>query len=85
MCIGMPGWISFEHIRDGHPTSPGTTSGVIARLVAIVSAAGSMNLVTSTILGYTGDALDCWRVNLKYKFDFDDTLDVIGLHLIAAI
>lgn len=84
-CVGMLGWISLERIRDGHPTSLGAASGVIAGLVTITPAAGDMNPVTSIILGYIGGALACWGVGLKYKFNFDDTLDVVGLHLVAAM
>ncbi|OFM49361.1 ammonium transporter [Corynebacterium sp. HMSC064H12] len=84
-CVGMLGWISLERIRDGHPTSLGAASGVIAGLVTITPAAGDMNPVTSIILGYIGGALGCWGVGLKYKFNFDDTLDVVGLHLVAAM
>ena len=84
-CVGMLGWISLERIRDGHPTSLGAASGVIAGLVTITPAAGDMNPVTSIILGYIGGVVACWGVGLKYKFNFDDTLDVVGLHLVAAM
>ena len=84
-CLGMLGWISLERFRDGHPTSLGAASGVIAGLVTITPAAGDMNPVTSIILGYIGGVLACWGVGLKYKFNFDDTLDVVGLHLVAAM
>ncbi|MDO5029312.1 MAG: ammonium transporter [Corynebacterium sp.] len=84
-CVGMLGWITLERIRDGHATSLGAASGVIAGLVTITPAAGDMNPVTSIILGYIGGALACWGVSLKYKFNFDDTLDVVGVHLVAAL
>lgn len=84
-CMGMLGWISLEAVRDGRPTSLGAATGVIAGLVAITPAAGDMNPVTSLLLGYVGGALACWGVNLKYRFNFDDTLDVVGVHLVAAL
>ncbi|WP_053413281.1 ammonium transporter [Corynebacterium lactis] len=84
-CAAMLGWLGLERVRDGHATSLGAASGVVAGLVTITPAAGDMTPLTSIILGAIGGALGCWGVGLKYRFGFDDTLDVVGVHLVAAL
>lgn len=81
----MMGWLAYERFRDGHATSLGAASGVVAGLVTITPAAGDMHPLTSIILGAIGGVLGAWGVGLKYKFKFDDSLDVVGVHLVAAL
>lgn len=81
----MLGWMAVELIRDKAATSVGAASGVVAGLVAITPAAGSLSPVSSVILGAIGGALACWGVGLKYTFGFDDSLDVVGVHLVAGL
>ncbi|WP_459589323.1 ammonium transporter [Corynebacterium camporealensis] len=81
----MIGWIVVESIRDKRATSLGAASGVVAGLVTITPAAGAMTPVTSLLLGAIGGALACLGVGLKYKFGFDDSLDVVGVHLVAGL
>ena len=81
----MLGWLLVERLRDGHATSLGAASGVVAGLVTITPAAGDMTPVTSIILGAIGGMLGSWGVSLKFKFGYDDTLDVVGVHLVAAL
>ncbi|MBZ8178078.1 ammonium transporter [Corynebacterium poyangense] len=81
----MLGWLLIEKLRDGHPTSLGAASGVVAGLVAITPAAGNLTPVTSIILGAIGGGLACLGVGLKYRFRFDDSLDVVGVHLVAGL
>lgn len=81
----MLGWLAVERIRDGHATSLGAASGVVAGLVAITPAAGALTPVTSIILGAIGGVLAAFGVGLKYKFGFDDSLDVVGVHLVAGL
>ncbi|ALC06250.1 putative ammonia channel [Corynebacterium deserti GIMN1.010] len=81
----MLGWLAVEKIRDGKATSLGAASGVVAGLVAITPAAGSLTPVTSLILGVIGGGLACLGVGLKYRFGFDDSLDVVGVHLVAGL
>lgn len=81
----MMGWILVESIRDKAATSLGAASGVVAGLVTITPAAGALTPVTSLILGAIGGALACLGVGLKYKFGFDDSLDVVGVHLVAGL
>ncbi|NDO89188.1 ammonium transporter [Cellulosimicrobium cellulans] len=79
------GWLATEKIRDGHATSLGAASGVVAGLVAITPAAGSLSPLGSIILGVVAGVLSALAVGLKYKWGYDDSLDVVGVHLVAGL
>ena len=81
----MLGWLLAERIRDGHATSLGAASGVVAGLVAITPAAGSVHPLGAVALGAVAGILSALAVGLKYRFGFDDALDVVGVHLVAGI
>ncbi len=81
----MLGWLAVEKIRDGHSTSLGAASGVVAGLVTITPAAADLTPVTAIIIGVIGGILSALGVGLKYKFGYDDSLDVVGVHLVAAL
>jgi Amt family ammonium transporter len=81
----MLGWLVVERIRDGHPTSVGAASGIVAGLVAITPACGALSPVGSLILGAIAGALSALAIGLKYKFGYDDSLDVVGVHLVAGL
>ncbi|MDO5513509.1 ammonium transporter [Corynebacterium sp.] len=81
----MLGWVLVERIRDTRPTSLGAASGVVAGLVTITPAAGALTPVTALILGFIGGILACLGVGLKYRFGYDDSLDVVGVHLVAGL
>ncbi len=80
----MLGWLAVEKLRDGYATSLGASSGLVAGLVAITPAAGTLTPVTSILLGLGGGVFSCFGVSLKYRFNYDDSLDVVGVHLVAA-
>ncbi|MGP5929124.1 ammonium transporter [Corynebacterium glyciniphilum] len=84
-CAAMLGWLLVERLRDGHTTSLGAASGVVAGLVSVTPAAGDLTPLTAIILGAIGGALAAVGVGLKYRFKFDDSLDVVGVHLVAGI
>lgn len=79
------GWLVTEKIRDGHATSLGAASGVVAGLVAITPAAGALDPVGSLALGVVAGVLSALAVGLKYRLGFDDSLDVVGVHLVAGL
>lgn len=79
------GWLLVEKLRDGHATSIGAASGVVAGLVAITPACGSLSPVGSLGLGAVAGALAALAVGLKYRFGYDDSLDVVGVHLVAGL
>ena len=79
------GWLLTEKIRDGHATSLGAASGVVAGLVAITPACSSVSPVGAIILGAVAGVLCALAVGLKYKFGYDDSLDVVGVHLVGGL
>lgn len=81
----MLGWLLVERIRDGHPTSVGAASGIVAGLVAITPACGALSPVGSLMLGAIAGVLSALAISLKYKFGYDDSLDVVGVHLVAGL
>jgi Amt family ammonium transporter len=81
----MIGWVVTEKIRDGHPTTLGAASGAVAGLVAITPAAGFVSPVGSIILGLIAGAVCCLATAMKFRFGFDDALDVVGVHLVGGV
>jgi Amt family ammonium transporter len=84
-CAAILGWLLTEKIRDGHATSLGGASGAVAGLVAITPACSALNPVTSIIVGVIAGVLCALAVGLKYKFGYDDSLDVVGVHLVGGL
>jgi Amt family ammonium transporter len=78
-------WLLTERIRDGHATSLGGASGVVAGLVAITPACSSVNVIGALAIGATAGVLCALAVGLKFKFGFDDSLDVVGVHLVGGL
>jgi Amt family ammonium transporter len=81
----MLGWLLAERFRDGHPTTLGAASGAVAGLVAITPAAGFISPVGSIILGVITGVVCCYATGIKFKFGFDDALDVVGVHLVGGV
>jgi Amt family ammonium transporter len=77
------GWIIVEWIRDGKPTMVGSSSGAVAGLVAITPACGFITPWAATLLGLVAGAVCALAVSLKYRFGFDDSLDVVGVHFVG--
>ncbi|OYD69398.1 ammonium transporter [Rhodococcus sp. OK302] len=84
-CAGILAWLLTERIRDGHATSLGAASGAVAGLVAITPAAGTLSPVGSIFLGAVAGILSALAVGLKFRFGFDDSLDVVGVHLVSGL
>jgi Amt family ammonium transporter len=84
-CAAILGWLLLEKLRDGKPTSVGAASGAVAGLVAITPACGSLSPVGSIILGAVVGLTCAYAVGLKYRFGFDDSLDVVGVHLVGGV
>ena len=79
------GWILVEKIRDGHYTSLGAASGVVAGLVAITPACAFVAPWAAVVIGLLAGALCALAVGLKYRLGYDDSLDVVGVHLVGGI
>lgn len=88
--IGAPaaavlGWLAVERFKDGRPTSVGAASGAVAGLVAITPACAFLTPGWAIVLGLVAGAVCALAVELKYRWGFDDSLDVVGLHLVAGV
>lgn len=79
------GWLLVEKLRDGHATSLGAASGAVAGLVAITPACSALTPVWSLVLGLIAGMICAMAVGLKYRFGIDDSLDVVGVHLVGGI
>ena len=84
-CAAMMGWLVVEKVRDGHATSVGAASGVVAGLVAITPACGALSPLGSIALGVVAGGLSALAVGLKFRLGYDDSLDVVGVHLVAGL
>ncbi|GAA0279495.1 ammonium transporter [Cryptosporangium japonicum] len=78
-------WLVVEKVRDKHATTLGAASGAVAGLVAITPACGSVNPVGALIVGLLAGAVCALAVGLKYRLGFDDSLDVVGVHLVGGL
>ena len=78
-------WLLVEKLRDKHATTLGAASGAVAGLVAITPACGSINPLGALILGLIAGAVCALAVGLKYRAGFDDSLDVVGVHLVGGL
>ena len=78
-------WLVVEKIRDGKPTSVGAASGAVAGLVAITPACASLTPGWAIVLGIVAGVICALAIDLKYKLGFDDSLDVVGIHLVGGL
>ena len=78
-------WLIVEKLRDGHATSLGAASGVVAGLVAITPACAAVTASGALVIGAVAGALCAMSVGLKFRFGFDDSLDVVAVHLVGGI
>ena len=84
-CLGMLGWLSVERIRDGRPTTFGAASGVVAGLVAITPSCGTVNTLGAGIVGLAAGVVCSFAVSLKFRLNYDDSLDVVGVHYVGGV
>ncbi len=84
-CAAMLGWMLVEKLKDGKATSIGAASGVVAGLVAITPACGALSPVGSILLGVLAGVLSALAVSLKFRYGYDDSLDVVGVHLVSGL
>ena len=81
----MCGWLLVEKLKAGHATSLGAASGAVAGLVAITPCAGFVGGMSPIYIGFIAGAICYLALTLKTKFGFDDSLDVIAVHLVGGI
>jgi Amt family ammonium transporter len=81
----MLGWLVVEKIKHGKATSIGAGSGAVAGLVAITPACASLDPIWGMVLGVIAGMLCALAIDLKFALGFDDSLDVVGIHLVGGI
>ena len=79
------GWIAVEKLRHGASTTLGIASGVVAGLVAITPACAFVTPIGAIVIGLVAGVLCAFAVSLKYKLGYDDSLDVVGVHLVGGV
>jgi Amt family ammonium transporter len=84
-CAAAIGWLLTEKFRDGHATSLGAASGIVAGLVAITPACAAVSPMGALAIGLIAGVLCALAVGLKYKLKYDDSLDVVGVHLVGGL
>jgi Amt family ammonium transporter len=79
------GWLLVERIKDGKATAVGAASGAVTGLVAITPACAVLTPGWALLLGLIAGVLCALAIELKFKWGFDDSLDVVGIHLFGGI
>jgi Amt family ammonium transporter len=83
--LGALGWVIAEWRKTGKPTLLGAASGAVAGLVAITPAAGFVSPLSAVVIGLIAGLVCLWAVSLKSRFGYDDSLDVVGIHMVGGI
>ena len=81
----MLGWLLVERAHAGHATTLGAASGAVAGLVAITPCAGFVGGMSPIAIGAIAGMVCYLAVNVKFRFKYDDALDVVGVHLVGGI
>jgi Amt family ammonium transporter len=81
----MLGWLLVERVKGGHATTLGAASGAVAGLVAITPCAGFVGGLSAVIIGFLAGVVCFLAIQLKFRFRYDDALDVVGVHLVGGI
>ncbi|NJP46693.1 ammonium transporter [Actinacidiphila epipremni] len=81
----MIGWLIYERLRHGSFTTLGAASGAVAGLVAITPSCASVSPLGAIAVGVIAGVVCAAAVGLKYKFNYDDSLDVVGVHMVGGI
>ena len=82
---GTLGWLVLERLRDGHATSLGAASGLVAGLVAITPSCSSLSPLGAIVMGFVAGVVCSLAIGLKYRWSYDDSLDVVGVHLVGGL
>ena len=83
--LGALGWVAAEWRKTGKPTLLGAASGAVAGLVAITPAAGFVSPMAAIGIGAVAGLVCFKAVSLKERFGYDDSLDVVGIHMVGGI
>ncbi len=79
------GWLLVEKLKGGHATTLGAASGAVAGLVAITPCAGFVDVIPALIIGFIAGMVCFAAIQMKFRFGYDDALDVVGIHLVGGV
>jgi Amt family ammonium transporter len=82
---GLLGWILFERVSEGFPTTLGAASGAVAGMVAITPCCGYVTPMASLLVGAVAGTLCALAVRVKFRLRYDDSLDVLGVHGVGGL
>jgi Amt family ammonium transporter len=82
---GAIGWAIVDAFREKKATTLGMASGAVAGLVAITPCAGFVGPLDSIAIGIAAGVVCAFAVGLKFRFGFDDALDVVGVHFVGGL
>ena len=82
---GLISWALYERLKHGKPTAVGAASGAVAGMVAITPSCGFLSPVWALVLGVIVGAFCAWAIEWKFLLGYDDSLDVVGIHLVGGI
>ncbi len=82
---GLIAWALYERLAHGKPTAVGAASGAVAGMVAITPSCGYLSPIWSLVLGLLVGVLCAWAIEWKFLLGYDDSLDVVGIHLVGGI
>jgi ammonium transporter, Amt family len=82
---GAVGWALVDGMKEGKSTTLGVASGAVAGLVAITPAAGFVSPVSAIAIGLIAGVICAYAVRLKFRFGYDDSLDVVGVHMVGGM
>jgi ammonium transporter, Amt family len=82
---GACGWALTDAMKERKSTTLGVTSGAVAGLVAITPAAGFVSPLPAIVIGLAAGIVCAWAVGLKFRLGYDDSLDVVGVHLVGGM
>ncbi|MSQ42039.1 MAG: ammonium transporter [Dehalococcoidia bacterium] len=83
--VAAMAWVISEQVVHGRPTTLGFASGAVAGLVAITPAAGFVSPLWAVVIGIAAGVLCFTALRIKVAFNFDDSLDVVAVHLVGGI
>ncbi|MGH8976935.1 MAG: ammonium transporter, partial [Acidimicrobiia bacterium] len=81
----MIGWLIVERLKSGHATTLGAASGAVAGLVAITPCAGFVGGLAPIAIGGIAGVVCYLAISLKFRFGYDDSLDVVAVHLVGGL
>ena len=81
----MLGWLVVEKLKSGHATSLGAASGAVAGMVAITPCAGFVGGMAPIYIGFISGVICYLALSIKKAAGFDDSLDVVAVHLVGGL